>query len=51
MYPNISLWIVTFVADAAVVNPNDINTLLANGLSTFPNKDKPGFSHSPKSLP
>ena len=28
---------------ASIVNPNGIRTLLANGLSTFPIKDKPVF--------
>ena len=32
------LWIAASVADAAAVNPNGIETLLANGLSTFPVK-------------
>ena len=32
------LWIAASVADAAAVNPNGIETLLANGLSTFPIK-------------
>ena len=35
---NILLWIAASVADAAAVNPNGIETLLANGLSTFPVK-------------
>ena len=43
--------IVASVADAAVVNPNEIKTLLANGLSTFFIKCNPDFSNSPKSLP
>ena len=38
------------VADAAVVNPNGIKTLLANGLSTFPIKSNPVFSNDPKGL-
>ena len=38
------------MADAAA-NPNDIKTLLANGLSTFPIKGNPIFSNGPKSLP
>ena len=33
--PNIFLQIASFVADAAVVNPNCIKTFLANDLSTF----------------
>ena len=32
------LWIAASVADAAAVNPNGIETLLATGLSTFPVK-------------
>ena len=39
------------VADAAVVNPNGIKTLLANGLSTFPIKSNPVFSNDLKGLP
>ena len=38
------------VADAADVNPDGTETLLANGLSTFPNKDKSVFSNGPRSL-
>ena len=34
-----------------IVNPNDIKTLLANGLSTCPIEGDPVFSNSPKSLP
>ena len=47
--PNISLWIAASVTDAAAVNPNDIKTLLANGLSTFPIKGDPVFSNGTKS--
>ena len=36
MLQHIFLWIAASVADAAAVNPNDIKTPLANGLSTFP---------------
>ena len=39
------------VADAAAVNPNGIKILLDSGLTTFPIKDNPDFSYSPKSLP
>ena len=35
---------VASIADASVVNPNDIKTLSANGLSTFLIKDNPVFS-------
>ena len=49
--PNIVLWIAVFVADAAAVNFKGIETLLANGFSTFPIKDNPVFSNSPESLP
>ena len=31
----ILLWVPSFAADAAAVNPNDIKTLLANCLNTF----------------
>ena len=32
---NIFLWVAASIADAVDVNPNEIKTLLANGLSTF----------------
>ena len=49
--PNMFLWIAASVADAAVVNPNGIKTLLANGLSTSSNKGDLVFNNCPKSLP
>ena len=49
--PNIFLWIVASVADAAAVIPNGIKTILANGLSQFAFKGNPVFSNVPKSLP
>ena len=49
--PNIFLWIAESVTDATVVNPDGIQTLLANCLSTFPIKGNLGFTNSPKSLP
>ena len=49
--PNIFLWISASTVDAAIVYPNGIKTLLANGLSTFPIKGNPVFSNGPKSLP
>ena len=48
---NIFLWITTFVADAASVNPNGIKTLLANGISIFPIKGNPVFKNGTKRLP
>ena len=45
---NIFLWIVTSDAEATFVNPNVIETLLAN---TFPIKGNPLFSNGPRSLP
>ena len=48
--PNIFLLIAASVGDAAVVNPNGIKTLLANGLRTFAIKGNPGFSTKPKSI-
>ena len=48
--PNILKWIAKSVADAAAVNPNGIEMLLANGLITFPIEDNPVFSNGPKSL-
>ena len=47
---NILLWIAASVADAAAVNPNRIETLLANGLITFPIKCNPVYSNGSKSL-
>ena len=47
--PNIFLWIHASAAETVVVNPNVINTSLANGWSTFFVNDKPTFS--PRSLP
>ena len=38
-------------ADTTVVNPNNIKTLLASGLSKFSIKGKPVFSNGPESLP
>ena len=49
--PNIFLWIAASAAVAAVVNPSDIKTLLASGLSTFPIKGNPVYNNGPKSLP
>ena len=49
--PNIFLWIAVSVVDTAAVNPNDITTLLADGLSTFPIKGNPAFRNGPKNLP
>ena len=48
--PNIILWIAASAVDAAVVNPYDIKRTLANGLSAFPIKGNPVFSHGPKGL-
>ena len=50
-HPNIFLWIGASVADAATVIPNDIKTLLTNGLSIFYIKGEPVFSNDAKSLP
>ena len=38
------------MADATVVNPNGIKTLLATGLSKFFIKVNPVFSNGPKSV-
>ena len=48
--PNISSWIAASVVDPAAVNPNSIDTLLANSLSPFPIKDNPVFDNGAKSL-
>ena len=40
-----------YVADAAALNSNGIETLLATVLSTFPVKGNPSFSNGPKILP
>ena len=45
------MWIASYVADTAAINPNGIRTLLANGSSTFFNKGNPVFSNGPESLP
>ena len=45
------LCIPTSAADAAVVNPKGIKTLLANGLITLFISSNPVFSNEPKSLP
>ena len=37
------------IADAEVVNLNGIETLIANGFSTFPIKCNPVFNNCPKS--
>ena len=44
-YPNVFFWIATTVADATVVNPNDMKTLSANGLIAILIKNNPGFSN------
>ena len=50
--PKIFFWIAASDADVAAVNPNSINILLANSLTTFFIKGKqPVFSNVPKSLP
>ena len=49
--PDPFLWIAAFVADAATVNPNGIETLLANRFNIFFIKGKPVFSNGPRSLP
>ena len=48
--PNIFWWIVASAADAAAVNPNEIKTLLANGLSKVFIKGNLGFSNGPEGL-
>ena len=47
--PRIVLWILVFAS--AVVTPNGIKMVLANGLSSFFINGKPVFSDGPKSLP
>ena len=52
--PNIFIRIAACVInanDAAAINPNDIKTLLANGLCTFPIKGNPVFCNGAKSIP
>ena len=48
--PNIFLWIAASNADAAAANPNGIEILLANSLSTFPVKGNLFFSNGTKGL-
>ena len=47
----IFLCIFASAADAALVNPNGIKTLLANGLITFFISGNPVFSNGPRSIP
>ena len=49
--PKIFLWTAASVADADLVNPNGIKTLLADGISTFFIKGKTVFSNDSESLP
>ena len=50
-YPTIFLCIPASAADAAAVNPEGINTLLANSLIIFIIRGSPVFSNGPRSLP
>ena len=49
--PKIFLCNPASAADAAVVNPRGIKTVLANGLVTFFIKGNPVFSNGPSHLP
>ena len=49
--PTIFSWIAASFVDAAVVNPNGIKMLLANGLSEFSIKGNPVFNNGSISLP
>ena len=49
--PWIFFGITTSIADAASVNPNGIQTLLASSLITFFINDKPTFIKGPRTLP
>ena len=49
--PNIFFWIAATVADAAIVHPNGIRTLLANGVSLFFINGKSTFINGPRSIP
>ena len=48
--PNILLRIAASVADAVAVNADDIKTLLANGLRTFPINGNLVFTNDTKNL-
>ena len=48
--PNILLRIAASVADAVAVHPDDIKTLLANGLRTFPINGNLVFTNDTKNL-
>ena len=48
---NITLLIPPLAAEAAAVNPNGTNRLLANGVSKFFISDRPAFISYPRSLP
>ena len=50
-YPQIFLRIHASAADAPSVNPNGMNTLLANSMSTFFINCKPTIVNGPRSLP
>ena len=49
--PNIFFWIAATVADAAIVHPNGIRTLLANGVSPFFINGKSAFINGANSIP
>ena len=48
--PNIFICIPGFAADAAAVNPEGINALLANGVITFFVNGNPVFNNGPSNL-
>ena len=50
-WPQYYLCIPASAADAAAVNPNGINTILANGLIIFDIKGNPVFSNGRNNLP
>ena len=48
--PRIFFWIAESVADAAVINPKGIKTLLARDVNTFLVNSKPTFVRVPKKV-
>ena len=49
-HPKIFSYIPSSTADAAVVNPKGLKTVLASGLITFLIRSNPVFSNGPRSL-
>ena len=50
-YPWVFLWIAATISDAAAINPNVMETSLANDVTTFFIKGKPTFINESRTLP